>query len=178
MKITHTRANKWSPVFSLRGIRKSQAFSVEGERQHSGVEGLVASTSKSAEPCRPTCRFQGKGHWAHLWPGPAPQRARPCQALPSGLNLLTLAPPPTSPDKSGYFQPPLSDRKCLEFHSRRQQLWRIWGWEQIPATPPCSPPHMNALTYCVWKLLSRVRHFATPWTLPPMGFSRQEYWSG
>ena len=33
------------------------------------------------------------------------------------------------------------------------------------------------------KLLSRVRLFATPWTvaykLPPsMGFSRQEYWSG
>ena len=97
---------------------------------------------------------------------------------PSGLNLLTPAPPPTSPDKSGYFQPPLSDRKCLEFHSRRQQLWRIWGWEQIPATPPCSPPHMNALTYSVCKLLSRVRHFATPWTPPPMGFSRQEYWSG
>ena len=33
------------------------------------------------------------------------------------------------------------------------------------------------------KLLSRVRLFATPWTVahpapPPMGFSRQEYWSG
>ena len=33
------------------------------------------------------------------------------------------------------------------------------------------------------KSLSRVRLFATPWTLayqapPPMGFSRQEYWSG
>ena len=33
------------------------------------------------------------------------------------------------------------------------------------------------------KSLSRVRHFATPWTAayqapPPMGFSRQEYWSG
>ena len=33
------------------------------------------------------------------------------------------------------------------------------------------------------KLLSRVRLFATPWTAayqapPPMGFSRQEYWSG
>ena len=31
--------------------------------------------------------------------------------------------------------------------------------------------------------LSRVRFFATPWTVayeafPPMGFSRQEYWSG
>ena len=35
----------------------------------------------------------------------------------------------------------------------------------------------------VVKLLSRVRLFATPWTvayqaLPSMGFSRQEYWSG
>ena len=33
------------------------------------------------------------------------------------------------------------------------------------------------------KLLSRVRLFATPWTvayqaLPSMGFSRQEYWRG
>ena len=33
------------------------------------------------------------------------------------------------------------------------------------------------------KLLSRVRLFATPWTVAyqaplPMGFSRQEYWSG
>ena len=33
------------------------------------------------------------------------------------------------------------------------------------------------------KLLSNVRLFATPWTVahqapPPMGFSRQEYWSG
>ena len=33
------------------------------------------------------------------------------------------------------------------------------------------------------KVLSRVRLFATPWTVahqgpPPMGFSRQEYWSG
>ena len=33
------------------------------------------------------------------------------------------------------------------------------------------------------KLLSRVRLFTTPWTVayqapPPMGFSRQEYWSG
>ena len=33
------------------------------------------------------------------------------------------------------------------------------------------------------KLLSCVRHFATPWTVayqvpPSMGFSRQEYWSG
>ena len=40
---------------------------------------------------------------------------------------------------------------------------------------------MNILKVRV-KLLSRVRLFATPWTvayqvLPSMGFSRQEYWS-
>ena len=29
-----------------------------------------------------------------------------------------------------------------------------------------------------WKLLSRVRLFATPWTIQSMEFSRPEYWSG
>ena len=29
-----------------------------------------------------------------------------------------------------------------------------------------------------WKLLSRVRLFATPWTIQSMKFSRLEYWSG
>ena len=29
-----------------------------------------------------------------------------------------------------------------------------------------------------WKLLSRVWLFVTPWTIQPMEFSRQEYWSG
>ena len=29
-----------------------------------------------------------------------------------------------------------------------------------------------------WKSLSRVRRFATPWTIQFMGFSRPEYWSG
>ena len=29
-----------------------------------------------------------------------------------------------------------------------------------------------------WKLLSRVRLFATPWTMQSMEFSRPEYWSG
>ena len=42
--------------------------------------------------------------------------------------------------------------------------------------------HTNALISQV-KSLSRVRLFATPWTVayqapPSMGFSRQEYWSG
>ena len=39
------------------------------------------------------------------------------------------------------------------------------------------------ISYSIVKLLSRVRLFATPWTVayqasPSMGFSRQEYWSG
>ena len=39
------------------------------------------------------------------------------------------------------------------------------------------------LTNSEVKSLSRVRLFVTPWTVayqapPPMGFSRQEYWSG
>ena len=39
------------------------------------------------------------------------------------------------------------------------------------------------LTLYKVKLLSRVRFFATPWTVahqapPSIGFSRQEYWSG
>ena len=50
---------------------------------------------------------------------------------------------------------------------------------------------MNIMCYLLYaesskvkvKLLSRVRLFATPWTVayqasPSMGFSRQEYWSG
>ena len=40
-----------------------------------------------------------------------------------------------------------------------------------------------AIICCVVKSLSRVRLFATPWTVayqapPSMGFSRQKYWSG
>ena len=30
----------------------------------------------------------------------------------------------------------------------------------------------------VWKLLSHVRFFETPWTIQSMEFSRSEYWSG
>ena len=41
----------------------------------------------------------------------------------------------------------------------------------------------NCVCVCVCELLSRVQLFVTPWTvalkaLLPMGFSRQEYWSG
>ena len=42
---------------------------------------------------------------------------------------------------------------------------------------------VKSLRLSTWKLYSRVRLFATPWTAayqapPSMGFSRQEYWSG
>ena len=42
---------------------------------------------------------------------------------------------------------------------------------------------VNSLIYPFVKKLSRVRLFATPWTVayqapPSLGFSRQEYWSG
>ena len=36
----------------------------------------------------------------------------------------------------------------------------------------------KSFSYNMWKLLSRVRLFATPWTIQTMEFSRPEYWSG
>ena len=49
-------------------------------------------------------------------------------------------------------------------------------------TSPFNVSNLNALIVKV-KSLSRVQHFAIPWTVayqapPSMGFSRQEYWSG
>ena len=49
----------------------------------------------------------------------------------------------------------------------------------LPSEPPGKPTVYNTEV----KSLSRVRLFATPWTVahqapPSMGFSRQEYWSG
>ena len=46
-----------------------------------------------------------------------------------------------------------------------------------------SHPYMTTGNHLSQKSLSRVRLFATPWTVahqapPSMGFSRQEYWSG
>ena len=57
---------------------------------------------------------------------------------------------------------------------------------QQHARPPCpSPTHIKAIKErkSEVKLLSRVRLFATPWTVAyqapqSMEFSRQEYWSG
>ena len=72
-------------------------------------------------------------------------------------------------------------------------------WDPIDGSPPGSPipgilqariPEWVAISFSnewKWKvkvkLLSHVRLLATPWTAahrapPPMGFSRQEYWSG
>ena len=97
-----------------------------------------------------------------------PDLARLC---PSGLNLLTPAPPPTSPDKSGYFQPPLSDRKCLEFHSRRQQLWRIRR-QSKSVQPLPTPHHIRMLSYTACESCSvmsdtlRPRGLLCPWDSP------------
>ena len=48
---------------------------------------------------------------------------------------------------------------------------------------PIFPPFLTHISQGRLKSLSRVRLFATPWTvayqaLPSVGFSRQEYWSG
>ena len=53
------------------------------------------------------------------------------------------------------------------------------GFHSYPKERPCQ----KMLKGKEGKLLSRVRLFASPWTvayqaLPSMGFSRQEYWSG
>ena len=75
-----------------------------------------------------------------------------------------------------------SDCKEIQLvHSEGDQPWDFFGMNDAKAeTPVLWPPHAKS---CEVKLLSRVRRFATPWTvayqaLPSMGFSRQEYWSG
>ena len=52
-----------------------------------------------------------------------------------------------------------------------------------PKASPCDTILYSIEVKVKVKLLSRVRLFATPWTVayqdpPSMGFSRQEYWSG
>ena len=45
--------------------------------------------------------------------------------------------------------------------------------------PPFSHPLcLTFVRFTLWKLLSRVRLFATSWTIQCMAFSRPEYWSG
>ena len=60
----------------------------------------------------------------------------------------------------------------------------------VPSINQGSPEEQNQQGVCVcvcvcdfiqkymWKLLSRVQFFATPWTIQSMEFSRPEYWSG
>ena len=55
------------------------------------------------------------------------------------------------------------------------------SWLQSPSAVILEPKKMKEAMKVKW--LSRVRLFATPWTVahqapPSMGFSRQEYWSG
>ena len=56
---------------------------------------------------------------------------------------------------------------------------------QVAAKLPFLPPlhQCHAVCACTLSHFSRVRLFVTPWTVArqaplPMGFSRQEYWSG
>ena len=56
--------------------------------------------------------------------------------------------------------------------------WRGWYWQYLPHSIVAESERKVKV-----KSLSCVRLFATPWTIAcqapsPMGFSRQEYWSG
>lgn len=108
-----------------------------------------SSSPKPAEPCPRTCRIPGGKGSGTCDSGQAPRTGRtllvsaPVASTSSPQHRLQLV--QTSP---WYFQPPLSDWKCLEFHSRRQQPWRIWGRERIPVPlfPPPVRAHVSALT--------------------------------
>ena len=54
-------------------------------------------------------------------------------------------------------------------------------WTRVAADPPPQEPSAHSFqeqSEVKWKSLSRVRLFATPWTIQSMEFSRPEYWSG
>ena len=61
-----------------------------------------------------------------------------------------------------------------------------WGGKESDTTERLSFPFLflfMCIFACILSLFSRVRLFATPWTVAhqaplSMGFSRQEYWSG
>ena len=69
----------------------------------------------------------------------------------------------------------------------RGKFREIQYGEELTIVTPLRPPKyrsvsMKSLTHTL-QSLSRVRLFATPWTVayqapPSMGFSRQEYWNG
>ena len=79
----------------------------------------------------------------------------------------------------------LKDDAVKVLHSICQQIWKTQQWPQdwkrsvfIPI-----PKKGNGKECLKVKSLSRIRLFATPWTVayqasPSMGYSRQEYWSG
>ena len=72
-------------------------------------------------------------------------------------------------------------RFVIAFLPRRKHL--LISWLQSPSAVILEPPKINSGTNNILSELSRVRLFATPWTIayqapPSMGFSRQEYWSG
>ena len=64
--------------------------------------------------------------------------------------------------------------------------YRIINWfnKDFPSTGARDTVfHVESLLECVWSCLSHAQLFATLWTVAhqaplPMGFSRQEYWSG
>ena len=54
--------------------------------------------------------------------------------------------------------------------------WIIWAFIQY--TWPVGWKEVNWHHEVMWKLLSYVQLFGTPWTIQSMEFSRPEYWSG
>ena len=81
-------------------------------------------------------------------------------------------------------------RETIQYHRNpslcpNKQFWRSWSWMILWRLT--RPSRTNTPKW-KWKKVkvksfSRVRLFVTPWTVayqapPPMGFSRQEYWSG
>ena len=73
----------------------------------------------------------------------------------------------------------LKDNAVKVLHSICQQIWKTQQWPQDWKRSVFIPIPKKGKG----KSLSRVRLFATPWTVayqapPSMGFSRQEYWSG
>ena len=63
------------------------------------------------------------------------------------------------------------------------RIWRDWNTQVFLIGMEISTTTLENCTAVKVKLLSHVRLFVTPWTAAhqaplPMGFSRQEYWSG
>ena len=74
---------------------------------------------------------------------------------------------------------------AANFDMRRDSTFpRNWGTTVYTTYAPKSPEclfilQIPLLSSCgVWKSLSCVQFFATPWTIQSMEFSRPEYWSG